>query len=57
MEIAWQGNKWVVTSAPPSGALSFGAGFGADTEEEEQPNPTVFDTGDFDCRLDLKVPH
>jgi hypothetical protein len=56
MEIAWQGNKWVVTSAPPSGALSFGAGFGADTEEEEQPNPTVFDTGDFDCRLDLKVP-
>lgn len=57
MEIAWQGNKWVVTSAPASGALSFGApGFGTDTEDEEQPNPMVFDTGEFDCRVDLKVP-
>ena len=55
-EIAWQGGKWVVHSAPPSGALSFGASeFGADPQDEEQPNPMVFDTGELDCRLDLKV--
>ena len=55
MEIAWQSNKWAVHSAPSSPALAFGAsGFGTDAQEEE-PNPMVFDTGEFDCRLDLKA--
>jgi hypothetical protein len=51
-EIARQGDRWVLHGAAPSAALAFGAsGFGA--EDSDEPNPMVFDTGDFDCRVDL----
>jgi hypothetical protein len=53
-EIARVGESWTLKNADASGALAFGADFGE--EESDEPNPMVFDTGDFDCRLDLKMP-
>jgi len=53
-QIARQGDSWVLRGAAPSGDIAFGmTGFGTDAESSEEENPMVFDTGDFDCRVDV----
>jgi hypothetical protein len=53
-QIARQGDVWILHGAAPSGDLAFGVpAFGMGTPAEEEPNPMVFDTGEFDCRLDI----
>lgn len=50
-EIARQGDTWALHGAAPSGDLAFGSRFGVDDTDES--NPTIFNTGDSDCRLDI----
>ena len=53
-QIARQGQSWILRGAAPSAALAFGVStFGMGPQPSEEPNPMVFDTGDFDCRLDV----
>jgi hypothetical protein len=53
-EIARQGDAWVLCGAAPSAGLAFGTpAVGMGGPQPDQPNPMVFDTGAFDCRLDI----
>jgi len=53
-QIARQGDSWILCGAAPSADIAFGAtGFGMGPESSEESNPMVFDTGDFDCRLEI----
>jgi hypothetical protein len=53
-QIARQGDKWILRGAAPGADIAFGAAsFGMGGQAEEEPNPMVFDTGDFDCRIDI----
>ncbi len=53
-QIARQEDKWVLRGAAPGADIAFGAAsFGMDMQPEEATNPMVFDTGDFDCRVDI----
>jgi len=50
-QIAREGDSWVLRGAAASGDIAFG--FGPGVDESEEPNPMVFDSGDFDCRVDI----
>jgi hypothetical protein len=53
-QIARQGDSWMLRGAAASADLAFGiSGFGMESQPSEEPNPMVFDTDDFDCRVDL----
>lgn len=53
-EIARQGDNWVLHGAVPTADLAFAAtAFGAGPHPPDQPDPMIFDTGDYDCRLDI----
>ena len=52
-QIARQGDSWILRGAAPSGEIAFGTSFGMDTEPSEESNPLVFETGDFDCRIEI----
>lgn len=53
-QIARQGDAWILHGAAPSAELSFGVrNFGTASQPMDAPNSLVFDTGSFDCRLDL----
>jgi len=53
-QIGRQGDSWILRGAAPSADLAFGVtSFGMDPQSSEEPNPMVFDSGDFDCRIDL----
>jgi len=53
-QIAREGENWVLRGAAPGADIAFGAAsFGGGAADEDEPNPMVFDTGDFDCRLDI----
>lgn len=53
-QIARQADAWVLHGAAPSADIAFGVPeFGISPEISEESNPMVFDTGAFDCRLDL----
>ncbi len=53
-QIARQDDKWILRGAAPGADIAFAAdSFGMDSQAEEEPNPMVFDTGGFDCRLDI----
>jgi hypothetical protein len=51
-EIARTGDGWTLRGAAPSADIAFGAWSPGDQAEEDS-NPLVFDTGEFECRLDL----
>jgi hypothetical protein len=51
-EIARTGDCWTLRGAAPSADIAFGVWSPAG-EAEEDSNPLVFDTGEFECRLDL----
>jgi len=48
-QIAREGDNWILRGAAASADIAFAVG--DDTGEES--NPLVFDTGEFECRLDL----
>lgn len=53
-QIARQADAWILRGAAPSADIAFGVpDFGAGSESSDLPNPLVFDTGGFDCRLDI----
>ncbi len=53
-QIAREGDVWTLRGAAPSAEIAFGvAGFGMDAPAAEAANPLVFDTGDFECRLEM----
>src|SRR4051794_8617810 len=53
-QIARQGDTWALRGAVASGELAFGAtSFGMEPDAPEEPNQMIFDTGEFDCRVDL----
>jgi hypothetical protein len=53
-QIGRQGDSWILHGAVPSADLAFGVtNFGMGPQPSEESNPMVFDTGDFDCRLDI----
>jgi hypothetical protein len=53
-QIARQGDIWMLRGAAPSADIAFGApGFGSGSESSDEPNPMVFDTGSFECRIDI----
>ena len=53
-QIAREGENWILRGAAPSAALAFGvSGFGRGSQESEESNPMIFDTGGFDCRVDV----
>ena len=51
-QIAREGDRWTLRGAAPSADIAFGV-FNAGVEIQEDSNPLVFDTGEFECRLDL----
>jgi hypothetical protein len=52
-QIARDGNDWVLHGVAPSGNIAFGvAGFGSHPANDA-PQPTIFDTGTNECRLDV----
>lgn len=52
-QIARDGDSWTLRGAPPAAEIAFAApGMGG--EEEEPANPMVFDTGGFECRLEIE---
>ena len=53
-QIARQGDSWMLRGAAPSADLAFGVpSFGMEPEAPEEANEMVFETGEFDCRVDL----
>jgi hypothetical protein len=53
-QIARIGNTWSLRGAAPSADIAFAASnFGITSVAAEQSNPMVFDTGGFECRLDV----
>ena len=48
-EIAHTGDYWTLRGAAPSAGLAFAVG----DNTHEESNPLIFDTGEFECRLDL----
>src|SRR4051794_40281754 len=53
-QIRREGDTWALRGAAASGELAFGVtGFGAEPDASEEVNEMVFETGDFDCRLNL----
>ena len=53
-QIAREGDVWTLRGSEASGNLAFGGpGSGAPSQDGEDSNPMVFDTGDYDCRLSL----
>ena len=53
-QIARQGDSWILRGAAPSAEIAFGvANFGREPDVPEESNPMVFDTGGFDCRLEI----
>ncbi len=53
-QIAREGDAWVLHGSAPSADIAFGvADFGTGPQTSEEPDPLVFDTGDFECRLDI----
>jgi hypothetical protein len=51
-QIAREGDRWTLRGAAPSADIAFGV-FNAGDETQDDSNPLVFDTGEFECRLDL----
>ena len=47
--IAWFHEYWTLRGAAPSAGLAFAVG----DNTHEESNPLIFDTGEFECRLDL----
>ena len=53
-QIGRHGDSWILQGAVPSANLAFAvSSFGMGPKAAEEPNPLVFDTGDFDCRLEI----
>jgi hypothetical protein len=53
-QIARQADAWILHGAAASADIAFGLSeFGGGPEAPEEPNPLVFDTGGFDCRIDI----
>ncbi len=53
-QISRQGDNWMLQGAAPSADIAFGAeSMGINAGPSDDANPLVFDTGDFDCRLDI----
>lgn len=52
-QIVKEGDGLTLRGAAPSANIAFGVGFGIDPARSEESNPIVFDTGDFDCRLEI----
>jgi hypothetical protein len=53
-QIARQGDSWTLRGAMPSGDIAFAVGgIGMPGKAGDAPNPMVFETGDFDCRLSI----
>ncbi len=53
-QIAREGDVFTLRGAAPSGDIAFGVpSFGMETEEPEESDRTIFDTGDLECRLDI----
>ncbi len=51
-EIARVGDSWILRGAVPSANIAFGA-FPEGDDTENESDPLVFDTGEFECRVDL----
>jgi hypothetical protein len=51
-QIAREGDRWTLRGAAPSADIAFGAVPEGD-ETKDESNPMVFDTGEFECRVDL----
>jgi len=51
-QIARESDHWTLRGAAPSADIAFGA-LNAGDKTREDSNPLVFDTGEFECRLDL----
>lgn len=49
-QIAREGDQWTLHGAAPSGDIAFGSGAGPGSSAPAAP---VFDTGAFDCRLEI----
>jgi hypothetical protein len=53
-QIARVGDSWTLRGAAASSDLAFGVpGFGGADQQPDAPNPMVFETGDFECRLTI----
>jgi hypothetical protein len=51
-QIAREGDRWTLRGAAPSADIAFGA-FPERDDTPDESNPMVFDTGEFECRVDL----
>jgi hypothetical protein len=53
-QIAREGDYWTLRGAAPSADIAFAVpGFGLPNQQEDVGNPLVFDTGEFECRLEI----
>jgi hypothetical protein len=54
-QIARAGDSWTLKGAAPSADIAFGVpSLGMGSPAGEDSNPMVFDTGDWECRLDME---
>ena len=52
-QIAREGDAWTLHGAAPSGDIAFGAPGAGPGHGGDAPAATIFDSGPFDCRIDL----